>query len=129
MVPGFNHNIKHKGKIYHIQTEDSGVGTPHIITLLYIGGTILARKKTSYADILKVNDLNFVVRELMEEQHKSMLKQLISGAFDDPDKTPPPPESPAPAQDKEKPDFGDDVISDKGLDEVILNFLSSEIKE
>ena len=25
MVVGFNHNIKHKGKAYHIQTEDSGL--------------------------------------------------------------------------------------------------------
>jgi hypothetical protein len=25
MVVGFNHNIKHKGKMYHIQTEDSGL--------------------------------------------------------------------------------------------------------
>ena len=129
MVPGFNHNIKHEGKTYHIQTEDSGVNTPHIITLLYVGGTILARKKTSYADILKVNDLHSVVKELMEEQHKSMLKELIAGAFDDPDKAPPPPKTPTLTEDEEKRKFGNDVISDKGLDEVILNFLSSEIEE
>ncbi len=129
MVPGFNHNIKHEGKTYHIQTEDSGLKTPHIITLLYVGGTILSRKKTSYADILKVNDLHSVIKELMEEQHKSMLRQLIDGAFDDPDKAPPPPTAPTLTKDEEKSKFGNDVISDKGLDEVILNFLSSEIEE
>lgn len=129
MIPGYNHNIKHKGKIFHIQTEDSGLKTPHIITLLYVGGTILARKKTSYADILKVNDLEAVVKELMEEQHKAMLKQLISGAYDDPDK--PPKSTPtSPLTGSEVKDkFGDDVISEKGLDEVILNFLSTEIDE
>ena len=50
-VTGFNHNIKHKGKIYHIQTEDSGIDAAHIITHLFVGGNILASKKTSYADI------------------------------------------------------------------------------
>jgi len=125
MVRGFNHNIKHKGKIYHIQTEDSGVETPHIITLLYVGGTILAREKTSYADIIKVDNLETVVKELMEEQHKGMLKKLIAGGFDEPDKVPPPPEAKELSKEEEKEKFGKDVISEKGLDEVILDFLST----
>lgn len=124
MVRGFNHNIKHKGKIYHIQTEDSGVETPHIITLLYVGGTILAREKTSYADIIKVDNLEAVVKELMEEQHKGMLRKLIAGEFDEPAKAPPPPEGKELTKEEEKEKFGQDVISDKGLDEVILDFLS-----
>ena len=53
MVQGFNHNIKHKGKLFHIQTEDSGRENPHIITHVFVGGNILATKKTSYADIVK----------------------------------------------------------------------------
>ena len=126
MVRGFNHNIKHKGKIYHIQTEDSGVDTPHIITLLYVGGTILSREKTSYADIIKVDNLETVVKELMEEQHKGMLKKLISGGFDEPAKVPPPPAEVKPlTKEEEKEKFGQEVISDKGLDEVILDFLST----
>src|SRR5512139_2077860 len=81
-VVGFNHNIKHKGKVYHVQTEDSGVNNPHIITHLFVGGNILASKKTSYADILGAENLQDVVRELMEEQHKEMLRNLINGVYD-----------------------------------------------
>jgi hypothetical protein len=83
MVVGFNHNIKHKGKMYHIQTEDSGLENPHIITHLFVGGNILASKKTSYADIVGADNLAQVVRELMEEQHKEMLRNLINGVYDD----------------------------------------------
>lgn len=129
MVPGFNHNIKHKGSIYHIQTEDSGVKSPHIITLLYMGGTILAREKTSYADIIKIDNLKTVVRELMEEQHKAMLRKLISGAFDEPSKIHPPQDERPLTKEEEKRRFGEDVISDKGLDEVILDFLSTSVDE
>ena len=82
MVLGFNHNIQYKGEIFHIQTEDSGVATPHIITLLYRGGTIVASKKTSYADIIKADNLEQVVEELMKDQHKEMLRRLKSGEFD-----------------------------------------------
>ncbi len=53
MVVGFNHNFRYQGEVYHIQTEDSGMLSPNIVTLLYQGGTILASKKTSYADIAK----------------------------------------------------------------------------
>jgi len=82
MVGGFNHNFRYKGEVYHIQTEDSGLKSPNIVTLLYQGGTILASKKTSYADITKVDNLEHVVEELMKEQHKDMLRNLKSGGFD-----------------------------------------------
>ncbi len=83
MVTGFNHNIKHKGQVFHVQTEDSGIDNPHIITHLFLGGNILASKKTSYADIVHADNLTEVVRALMEEQHKEMLRNLINGAYDE----------------------------------------------
>lgn len=147
MVPGFNHNIPHKGKTYHIQTEDSGISSPHIITLLYIGGTILAREKMSYADIIKVDNLEEVVRDLMQEQHKKMLRKLLTGKFTEGTKETPTksdtepetavksatePEAPAEKASKleiNKKDFGSDVISSKGLDEVMLDFLSDIMDE
>ncbi len=83
MVPGFNHNVKYRGKVFHCQTEDSGIQNPHIITHLFVGGNILATKKTSYADIVKSDRLEEVVLELMQEQHKELLKKLLSGQFDE----------------------------------------------
>ena len=82
MVVGFNHNFRYKGEVYHIQTEDGGRKNPNIVTLLYRGGTILASKKTSYADIAKIDNLEQVVEELMKEQHKNMLRGLRAGDFD-----------------------------------------------
>lgn len=171
-VTGFNHNIKHKGKVYHVQTEDSGVNNPHIITHLFVGGNILASKKTSYADILNAENLAEVVRELMEEQHKEMLRNLINGVYDSfesgaarhyqpgqlatdaepaqakpqpvaakPPPPPPPqanalpPEVAAARAMKVQPKinevgvetlFGEDLISEKSLDEVILSYLAGE---
>lgn len=164
-VTGFNHNIKHKGKVFHVQTEDSGINNPHIITHLFVGGNILASKKTSYADILSAESLSDVVRELMEEQHKEMLRNLINGSYDNienisetkhyqpgqlandreaaqvglPAKRKMPPSSlPAevlaaralPVKPKIKDGgetlFGEDLISEKSLDEVILSYLAGE---
>jgi hypothetical protein len=172
-VTGFNHNIKHKGKVYHVQTEDSGVNNPHIITHLFVGGNILASKKTSYADILNAENLAEVVRELMEEQHKEMLRNLINGVYDSyetvatrhyqpgqlaPDTEPPQAKAPPVAQAAKAPApppavtqlppevaaaramkvqpkinevgvetlFGEDLISEKSLDEVILSYLAGE---
>ena len=79
MLVGYNTNISYKGTVYHVQTEDSGIKNPHIITLLYDKGTILARKKTSYAHIALAPDYKEKVRELMKEQHKAMIKELIHG--------------------------------------------------
>lgn len=84
MLLGKNTNINHNGKVYHVQTEDSGVNRPHIITLLYHGGNIIFSKKTSYADIVNSEYMEGVVKDLMEEQHNNMIKALKSGAFDKP---------------------------------------------
>ncbi|BCS54886.1 hypothetical protein GSbR_40040 [Geobacter sp. SVR] len=83
MVLGFNHNVRYRDEIFHVQTEDSGIDHPHFITLLFKGGVILCSKKTSYADILKTENLHAVVEELMKEQHKEMMRRLKSGEFDD----------------------------------------------
>ena len=87
MLVGKNNNIVHKGKVYHVQTEDSGPNRPHIITLVYFGGNILASKKTGYADIVNSEYMEDVVRDLMDEQHNQMIEAVKSGAFDKPEDT------------------------------------------
>lgn len=82
MIVGFNHNVTYRGVCFHVQTEDSGIKSPHLITLLYHGGTIISSHKTSYADILNVDNLETVVEELAKDQHKGMLRKLKNGEFD-----------------------------------------------
>lgn len=82
MQLGINQNITYKGNVYHIQTEDGGRKNPLITTLLFQKGTILASKRTGYADILKSDKLDLVVRELMDEQHSSVRRDLEQGRFD-----------------------------------------------
>ncbi|TAL27194.1 MAG: hypothetical protein EPN94_01870 [Nitrospirae bacterium] len=79
MLVGYNNNVTYKGKVYHVQTEDSGLKNPIIVTLLYFKGTILASKKTNYSHLIGNKDIKESVRELMKEQHKAILKELIAG--------------------------------------------------
>lgn len=83
MVLGFNHNLVYKGEVFHVQSEDSGVSNPHIITVLYRGGVIISSKKICYADILKTENLEAIVEDLMKEQHKEMMRRLKAGDFDE----------------------------------------------
>jgi len=82
-VVGFNHNVKYGPRVYHVQTEDSGLPHAHYITHLFVGGNIVASMKTSYADKAADPNLAAVVRSLMEGQHKHMLKRLVSGEFNE----------------------------------------------
>ena len=144
MVLGFNHNIRYKGVLFHVQTEDSGKANPHIVTLLYRDGTILASAKTSYADIIKVEQLELVVESIMKEQHKEMMRRLKNGEFDSrifPDGAPPSQAEPPAAPDAqaapprpttpEPPAPPAQAVQDtppasptnRSLDEVILDYL------
>ena len=81
---GYNTNVRHKGKLYHIQTEDSGVKRPHVITQLFAdGGRILASEKTSYKEHLQADNLSVVVKKLMQEQHKRVFIALRDGLYDE----------------------------------------------
>ncbi|MEM9069120.1 MAG: hypothetical protein AAGE52_11470 [Myxococcota bacterium] len=81
---GYNTNVRHKGKLYHIQTEDSGVKHPHIMTHLFAdGGRIIASKKTSYGDIVGTEDMRDRVKQMMRDQHKAMFIALRDGVYDE----------------------------------------------
>jgi hypothetical protein len=80
---GYNNNVRHRGRLFHIQTEDSGVNHPHIITHLFMdGGRILKSVKKSYAEHVGTDNMSETVRVLMKEQHKAMFIALRDGQFD-----------------------------------------------
>ncbi len=83
MLSGFNTNVRHRGVLFHVQTEDSGRKHPHVITHLYHGGTILASEKSGYGEQLGEGDLVETVRALMDRQHAAMLKRLRGGELDE----------------------------------------------
>jgi hypothetical protein len=130
MLTGYNTDFKFQGKIYHVQTEDGGANSPFITSLLYHQGAILASRKTSYADIIKADCLDEVVRELMMEQHKQVIRDLMQGKLElhgaapapapaAPPKAAPPAPKAAPPPPKEEP-------RERSLDDIILDFLAQE---
>jgi len=161
MITGFNTNVRHGGRLFHVQTEDSGKAYPHVISHVYYGGTILASEKHDYEDLLGADDLTEAVRALMEGQHKAMVARLKQGAFDPviaerltdpaeetgsgvsgvppatlaaaaaaaspraaPASVPAPAPAPAPASASASARaFGEGIVSQKPLDEVILEYL------
>jgi len=80
---GYNNNVRHKGRVFHIQTEDSGAKYGHVITHLFMdGGRILKSVKSSYAEHVGTDRMAEVVRDLMKKQHKAMAVSLREGTFD-----------------------------------------------
>jgi hypothetical protein len=76
---GYNHNVKYGGHIFHVQTEDSGPGNPHLFTHLFFEGSILASKRGQYDPSATEDE----VRALMQAQHKAILKELKQSAYDE----------------------------------------------
>src|SRR5690606_601000 len=81
---GFNNNVKYSGMVFHIQTEDSGLDRPHIITHLFAdGGRIIKSHKRTYVNEVKRDDVAMYVRGLMKGQHMEMALMLREGRFDE----------------------------------------------
>ena len=131
MITGFNTDIKHNEKVYHIQTEDKGLQNPYIESLVYVGGEILASKKTSYAEQVKSGVDEKWIGSLMEQQHRTMIAAIKRGRFDAPSEPtrtaerptvqiPNPPGTAASAAEQEV------IAEEKTLDQVIIDYLASE---
>lgn len=113
MVTGFNSDVSHEGRVYHVQTEDKGFGNPIIETLIYSGGEILAARRTSYKDLLTQGTDETPIAERLEEQHNKVLADIKAGRY---------------AVKKHRP-FGEGIISDKSFDEVVLDYLGSHTNQ
>ena len=79
---GYNHNLKHSGRHYHVQTEDSGSRAPHIFTHLFCSGSIIASSRSDYGALLNQEDLEGQLKQLMRDQHKAMMRRLVRGELD-----------------------------------------------
>ena len=132
MITGFNTDIKHNEKVYHIQTEDKGMQNPYIESLVYVGGEILASKKTSYGEQAKSGGVDDKwIASLMEQQHRTMIAAIKRGRLDAPaDATKlsaahpaaPTLSVPAPAAAPVLPPINEE----RTLDQVIIDYLASE---
>ncbi len=157
---GYNTNVRHKGSLYHIQTEDLGVKRAQIITQLFAdGGRIVTSEKTTYDHLVDSEDFAATIKKLMQDQHKRVFIGLRDGVYDE--------GGTADAAETEVLDhaaakliegsstqerryesiqvatdeitgrvsqvppkpFGDEVLSEKSLDEVILAYLAQDLEQ
>lgn len=83
MISGFNTDVKYDGTTYHVQTEDKGLASRLIVSLVYNGGTILASKRSPYDDLVN-GDLNEQeLAERLSRQHKLICAAVKAGRIDD----------------------------------------------
>ena len=111
MITGYNTDVRHGNRVYHVQTEDKGLTNPKVETLIYVGGEILDSYRSAYEDLLVKGALEEgTLQARMDEQHKSIIRDIKAGKYD---ATPP--------DDLEK-----EAFNDRPLDQAILEFLQRE---
>ena len=79
-ILGYNHNVKYRGIVFHVQTEDSGLGSPHLFTHLFHEGVIISTRKLVYDPGANEE----AIKALMQAQHKAVMKDLMKGSYPDP---------------------------------------------
>ncbi len=112
MITGFNTDVEYNGRIYHVQTEDRGSSNPVIESLVYAGGEVLASVRTPYDGTQGGGPDGSAIAEKLESQHRRMVMNVRQGKFD--------PEGVKP--------FGAGIISDRGFEEVVLEYLASQLE-
>ncbi|HEY0458822.1 MAG TPA: hypothetical protein VGC97_06680 [Pyrinomonadaceae bacterium] len=83
MITGFNTDIEHGGVTYHVQTEDKGVETPLILSLVYNRGTILASKRSPYNDLLQSGFDEQLLADRLQKQHKLICAAVRAGRIEE----------------------------------------------
>jgi hypothetical protein len=83
VITGFNTDIQFEGTTYHVQTEDKGLKTPLILSLVYVGGTIIASKRTPYKDLVETGFDEKTLTERLQRQHKLICAAIKAGRVAD----------------------------------------------
>jgi hypothetical protein len=127
MLTGHNTELLHDEIAFHVQTEDKGRANPLVVSLIYVGGRVLAAKRTSYAELLAKGSGEKDIADLMERQHRTMLAAIRHGRFDDHVQ-----KLMTPRATEEAPrsgeNHGDHALEDlsQSLDEMVSEFLGAE---
>lgn len=83
MLTGFNTDVEYGGVVYHVQTEDKGLQTPFILSLVYTGGAILASKRTPYDDLIAEGFDESILAGRLSRQHKLICAAVHAGRIED----------------------------------------------
>ena len=83
MITGFNTDVEFDGVVYHVQTEDKGLDTPIILSLVYAGGAILASKRSPYGDLVARGFDEDVLAARLQRQHKLICAAVHAGRIED----------------------------------------------
>ncbi|HWN11770.1 MAG TPA: hypothetical protein VNO50_21265 [Pyrinomonadaceae bacterium] len=83
MITGFNTDIERDGVVYHVQTEDKGLDTPLILSLVYSGGEILAAKRTPYKDLIAEGFSDQALAERLKRQHRLICAAINAGRIEE----------------------------------------------
>jgi hypothetical protein len=80
MLTGYNTDVPYEGEVFHVQTEDKGLRTPFILSLVYQKGVILAAKRTPYEKFITAGVIDEKsVSQLLEKQHKTIIATIKAG--------------------------------------------------
>jgi hypothetical protein len=79
VITGYNTDVEFDGVTYHVQTEDKGMQTPIILSLVYVGGAILASKRSPYNDLIASGFDKQVLTERLQRQHKLICAAVHAG--------------------------------------------------
>jgi hypothetical protein len=83
VITGYNTDVEFDGVVYHVQTEDKGLDTPVILSLVYSGGAILASKRASYDDLVARGFDEGVLSARLQRQHKLICAAVHAGRIED----------------------------------------------
>jgi hypothetical protein len=83
VITGYNTDVEHGGVVYHVQTEDKGLDSPIILSLVYSGGAILASKRAPYVDLLESGFSEEALSERLKRQHRLICAAIHAGRIED----------------------------------------------
>lgn len=82
MITGYNTDVSHADVVFHVQTEDKGKSIASIESLVYVGGQILGKRRTSYKGVLDRGEGKDAIVEMMDRQHRLMIAEIRNGKYD-----------------------------------------------
>jgi len=83
MIEGFNTDIRHRGRVYHVQSQPSFHPSPALETTIFVGGEVLVRMRSALSALAGPTWTRSDEHHALELQHWNLVRKIRHGMLDE----------------------------------------------
>jgi hypothetical protein len=77
VITGMNSDVRYEGAVFHVQTEDLGLESRELVSVVFVSGRVLRSVRKNYRDLDA--PAPSAIRDRLMDQHRTVIQAILRG--------------------------------------------------